>query len=127
MTRIVDDDAQLSLSPALHYERQGSRIRGLLNRAIAANGISIVDLEADTGVDEKQIGRALKDGAGAHPPLAVVACILAKDRAGVLITGIAGLVGYEAVPRRPDLAAENRELKAALRDAIAKLQEVADR
>jgi hypothetical protein len=112
------EEEQQPLSPSMHYAKQGSRLRGLLRATIAANRIDVVDLEADTGVDEKQIGRALKDDGGAHPPLSVVACILAKDRAGAFITGLADMLGYEATPKTPDLAAENR----ALREKLATIQ-----
>jgi hypothetical protein len=118
------EETQQPLSPALHYQKQGSRLRALLNRTIAANRLDVVDLEADTGVDEKQIGRALKDDGGAHPPLSVVACILAKDRAGVFIAGLAEMLGYEARPKSPDLAGENRMLReklAAIQGEIAGL------
>lgn len=108
------EETQQPLSPALHYQAQGDRLRKLLRTTIAANRLDVVDLEADTGVDEKQIGRALKDGGGAHPPLSVVACILAKDRAGTFITGLAEMLGYEARPKTPDLAAENRTLREQL-------------
>jgi hypothetical protein len=108
------DEAQRPLSPALHYAAQGARLRALLNRTIAVNRLHVVDLEADTGIDEKQIGRALKDDGGAHPPLALIACILAKDRAGTFITGLAEMLQYEARPKSPDLAAENRALRAEL-------------
>lgn len=90
---------QLPLGPVFHYQEQASRLRKLLNRAIAANGLSHADLEHETGVDEKQIGRALKDDGGAHPPLALIACVLAKDQRGVVITELAAMLGYEAKPR----------------------------
>lgn len=112
------EEQQQPLSPALHYAKQGARLRALLRNTIAANRIDVVDLEADTAVDEKQIGRALKDDGGAHPPLSVIACILAKDRAGTFVTGLADMLGYEATPRTPDLAAENR----ALREKLAAIQ-----
>ena len=92
-------DEQLPLGPALHYQGQGARIRNLLNRAIARNGISHADLEGDTGIDAKQIGRCLREDGGAHPPLALVAAILAKDRQGIAIAGLAAMLGYEARPR----------------------------
>jgi hypothetical protein len=90
---------QLPLGPVFHYQEQAARLRALLNRAITANGLSHEDLAHETGVDEKQIGRALRDDGGAHPPLALVACVLAKDRQGIVITGLAAMVGYEAKPR----------------------------
>lgn len=120
------EETQQPLSPAIHYQSQGSRLRKLLRTTIAANRIDVVDLEADTGFDEKQIGRALKDDGGAHPPLAVVACILAKDRAGTFITGLAEMLGYEAQPKTPDLAAENRELRQKLAKLRGEIDAVLD-
>lgn len=118
------DEAQQVLAPQFHYQDQGARLRALLNRAIAANRLQVVDLEADTGVDEKQIGRALRDDGGAHPPLSLIACILAKDRAGTFITGLAEMVGYEARPKTPDLAAENRRLREELAEIRARVESV---
>jgi hypothetical protein len=117
------DEAQQPLTPALHYQKQGSRLRSLLNDTIRKNRLQVVDLEADTLIDEKQIGRSLKDDGGAHPPLALVACILAKDRTGTFITGLADMLGYEASPKTPDLAGENKRLRDALATAIAALSE----
>ncbi len=92
-------DEQLLLSPSFDYQEKGSKIRALLNRGIAANGLSHGELARDTGIDEKQIGRCLRDDGGAHPPLALIACVLAKDEKGIVITGLAAMVGYDAKPR----------------------------
>ena len=117
---------QGALFPSMHYRDAGNRIRTLLNRAIVANGLSHVDLAEETGVDEKQIGRALKDDGGAHPPLALVACILRHDQLGVFVTGLADLCGYEATPKTPDLAAENRRLREELGDIRERLSRLLD-
>ncbi len=111
--RFPEDD-QLPLGPVFHYAAQARRLRALLSRAISANGVSHAELEHETGVDERQIARCLRDDGGAHPPLALVAAVLAKDRAGVFVTGLAAMVGYEARPRTPDLAEENRRLREQL-------------
>lgn len=116
------EEEQQPLSPTFHYQKQASRLRALLRHAIDTNGIDVVDIEADTGVDEKQIGRALRDDGGAHPPLSVVACVLAKDRAGSFISGLAEMLGYEARRKTPDLVAENR----ALRERLASLRSEID-
>lgn len=116
------DDEQLDLSPSFHWARKGAALRELLRRAIVANGLSHADLSRDTGVDERQIARALSDDGGAHPPLPLVACVLWNDRAGVLIQGLADRLGYEVRPKSPDLAAENRQLREALANAITALQ-----
>ncbi len=109
----MTESDQLPLAPVFHYQEQASRLRALLNLAITKNGLSHAELEHETGIDEKQIGRCLRDDGGAHPPLALVACVLAKDRQGVLVTGIATMVGYEAKPRI-DPWQEIRRLKARL-------------
>lgn len=112
---------QLDLSPEFHWQSKGAMIRELLNRAIVANGISHADIAADTGIDDKQIGRSLREGGGAHPPLAVLAFVLWHDRLGIFIQGLAARLGYEARPKTPDLAEENRRLReqlARLRSAL---------
>lgn len=116
-------DGQLPLAPVFHYQEQAARLRALLNQAIAKNGLSHAELEHETGIDEKQIGRCLRDDGGAHPPLALVACVLAKDRQGVFVTGLALMVGYEARPkidpweRVRKLEAQLARTRAALEDA----------
>lgn len=110
------NDTQSPLFPSSDYREKGDRIRALLNRTITAAGLSHEELSRETGIDEKQIGRALRDDGGAHPPLALVACILKRDRAGVFISGLASMLGYEARPKAPDLAAENAKLRAELAD-----------
>jgi hypothetical protein len=117
---------QLPLSPTIHavHSDNGRRIRALLNRAINANGLSHVDLSHETGIDEKQIGRSLRDDGGAHPPLSLLACVLAKDRLGIFVSGMCAMVGRDAVERKPDPAAENRKLREELgriRDEVARL------
>lgn len=93
------DVEQLPLGPTFHYAAQGARLREMLNRAIARNGVSYAELEHETGIDERQIARCLREDGGAHPPLALVACILGKDRQGIAITGLAAMLGYEARPK----------------------------
>lgn len=117
---------QGALFPALHYRDAGNRIRHILNRAIVANGLSYCDLAEETGVDEKQIGRSLKEDGGAHPPLALVACVMRHDHLGIFITGLAELCGYEATPKTPDLAAENRRLREELGDIRERLSRLLD-
>jgi hypothetical protein len=118
------NDAQSPLFPTSDYRDKGNRIRALLNRAIVGNGLSYVDLAEETGIDEKQIGRSLKDDGGAHPPLALVACILKHDKLGVFVTGLAAMCGYEATPKRPDLSAENKRLRSELARIRADLDAV---
>jgi transcriptional regulator with XRE-family HTH domain len=117
---------QLALSPAMHWQQGGARIRALLNRAVASNGLSLQDLALETGIDERQIARALHEGGGAHPPLPLLAALLHLDRAGVLVTGLAALVGYEARPKAPDLAGENRRLREELAAIRTRLDELLD-
>jgi hypothetical protein len=116
--RIIDEPIR-----RVHREN-GQRIRALLVRAIELNCISVTQLERETGYDEKQIGRALKEDGGAHPPLAVVAAILHLDDLGVFVRGMAELAGYEATPARPDHEAENKRLRTALLGLRAELDAV---
>ncbi len=110
---------QMPLGPAFHYQEQAAKLRGILNRAIAANGLSHAELEHDTGIDEKQIGRCLRDDGGAHLPLALLACILEKDRGSVVLTEIAKDRGFEIRPRLDpwerirDLEAQLARVRAA--------------
>lgn len=122
MARAFSNDKQLPLGPEFHYQEQGCRLRALLNRAIAANGLSHAELEHDTGIDEKQIGRCLRDDGGAHLPPALIACILHKDRQGVAICGLALMVGYEARPN-VDPWARIRHLEAKIARLEAALAE----
>ena len=118
-------DAQLDLSPELHWQAKGAVLRGLIRRAIAAAGLSNADLARDTGVDERQIARALSDDGGTNLPPSLLACVLWQDRAGIFITGLAERLGYEVRPKAPDLAAENRRLRELLAQATTLLQEAA--
>jgi hypothetical protein len=123
-------DPQLPLAPAIAavHADAGKRIRALLNHAISANGLSLVMLAEETGIDEKQIGRSLRDDGGAHPPLSLVACVLAKDRLGVVVTGLAAMCGYTAERKSPDLGAENRRLReelSRLRDEVSRVLDAA--
>jgi hypothetical protein len=117
----TQDDEQPDLSPELHWMGKAVRIRALLNRAITANRLTHEFLARETSIDERQIGRALSDNGGAHPPLALVACIAWHDKAGVLIHGLAAMLHYEATPKTPDLAAENRALRQELLDIRERL------
>lgn len=127
--RLLNDDqlplASSAFGPAINavHAGGGKRIRALLNQAITANGMSLVTLAEETGIDEKQIGRSLRDDGGAHPPLPLVACILSKDRLGIVVQGIAALVGWEAVKAEPDPAREN----AKLREELGRLRSEIDR
>lgn len=123
-------DPQLPLessafAPAINavHAAGGKRIRALLNHAITANGMSLVNLAEETGIDEKQIGRSLRDDGGAHPPLALIACVLSKDRLGIVVQGLASLVGWEAKRKEPDPQERIKKLEAALSAAVAALQE----
>lgn len=108
----------------MHWSEKGDRLRELLNRTIELNRITHAELAEQTDVDEKQLGRALKRGGGAHPPLALVACVLWQDRRGVFLSALADSLGYELTPKKPDLAAENRRLRDALAQAVSALQAV---
>lgn len=117
------EQGQLALSPEISWQEKGARLRALLNRAIVANQITMPEIERNTGVDEKQAARALKDGGGAHPPLPLVAYLLWNDERAVILEGIASALGYEIRRKEPDLAAENRRLRARLAKLEAVLSE----
>lgn len=120
------NDTQSPLFPSSDYREKGDKLRSLLNRTVAAARLSHEDLARETQIDEKQIGRALRNDGGAHPPLALVACILKHDLDGVFITSLAAMLGYEARPKAPDLAAENTRLRSELsrvREQITSLLE----
>lgn len=117
---------QLSLSTAMHWQEQGAKLRKLLEQTVKTNGLSLQDLELETGIDERQIARSLARNGGAHPPLALLAALMHLDRAGVLITGLAGLVGYEAVPKKPDVGEDNRRMRAELAEMKARLEKLLD-
>jgi hypothetical protein len=112
------NDEQLPLAPSVQavHKANGNRIRALLNRAIEANGISYVDLSFETGIDEKQIGRALKEDGGAHPPLSLWAAVMVKDRLGLLVGGLCDLTGREAIVKKADPVAENKVLRGRLHE-----------
>jgi hypothetical protein len=95
-----------------HHRDNGRRILALINRALKDNGISRSRLADETGYDGAQITRLL-DGDGNLPP-SVLAAVIELDRQRVLIAGLCGLVGCDAVERKPDPAAENKRLRAAL-------------
>jgi hypothetical protein len=109
-----EDDDQLDLSPAIHWAKKAARLRKILNSAIVANQLTHEFLARETGIDERQIARCLKDDGGAHPPLALVVCVAWHDKAGVFLSGFAGMLHYDITPRKPDLAAENKRLRGEL-------------
>jgi hypothetical protein len=123
---IIEDDDQPDLSPELHWMRKGARIRAVLNRAIEANRLTHEFLARETGIDERQIGRCLSNNGGAHPPLALVACVAWHDKSAALIGGLAGMLGYDVTPRRPDLSAEVRRLRAALHEERERIDRLLD-
>jgi hypothetical protein len=92
----------------------GNRIRALLRHAVEENQLILLDLATESGVDDKQLGRVLRDDGGAHLPLAFLACLLSRDRTHVVLHGLAAMLGYDVIPRTPDLATENRQLRTAL-------------
>jgi hypothetical protein len=114
--RLGDDGGQLPLAASIAgvHRDSGNRLRALLRLAIERNGLLVLDLAAECDVDEKQLGRCLRDDGGAHPPLAFIACLLSRDRERVILHGLAGMLGYEATPKKTDLEAENRHLRASL-------------
>lgn len=114
---LIDD--QIPLAPAIQavHKANGERIRKLLGATIAANRSSLSDLSRETGIDNSQVTRMLSGDAGLRVDF--FAAVMAKDHAGVLIQGLAAMCGYEATPKQPDPAAENRRL----RDELHAMQE----
>jgi hypothetical protein len=120
---IVEDEQQPDLSPAFHWARKASALRKKLNRAVEANSMTLEWLERETGIDEAQIRRSLRDDGGAHPPLALILCIAWHDKTGEFIVGLAEMLRYEAKPKVPDPYDRIRKLETALSAAVAALQE----
>jgi AraC-like DNA-binding protein len=117
------NEAQLPLVgavQAVHFDA-GRRIRALIRKAIADNGISHSSLAHELGMDESHLSRALADDKGAHPSPAVYAAVLALDSRRILVGGLAAMCGCEAVEKRPDPEEENRKLRKQLRAAVEAL------
>jgi hypothetical protein len=115
------DDAQLPLAATVQsiHKANADRIRKLIAQAISANALSLSDLAEETRIDNSQVTRMLAGDAGMR--LDFLAAVLQRDRLGSLVTSLAALCGYEATPKRPDLAAENKRLReklAALRAEV---------
>ncbi len=118
---------QLPLAPtvqSVHRER-GKAIIALIDRALTANGRSWSDAALETGIDNAQLSR-IKTGE-AHIPGALIAYVLHVDVLGVFAGGICDMCGREAVVKKPDLAAENKELRQAVMGLRAELERIAAR
>lgn len=119
------NEAQLPLVAtvqAVHTDG-GRRIRALIRKAIADNGLSHSALAHELGMDESHLSRALADDKGAHPSPAVYAAVLALDAKGILIAGLAAMTGREVVKRAPDPQERIRKLESALAAAVSALEE----
>jgi hypothetical protein len=119
------NDLQLPLVGAVQAVHQdaGKRIRALLRKAIADNGISHSSLAHELGMDESHLSRALADEKGAHPSPAVYAAVLALDHKRVLIGGLCAMTGGEWKRTEPDPGERIKRLEGALAAAISALQE----
>jgi transcriptional regulator with XRE-family HTH domain len=108
------DDAQLPLAASVQsvHRANGERFRKLIQKAISANTLSLSDLADETGIDNSQITRMLGGDAGLRADF--IAALLQRDRLGVVVQGLAAMCGYEATPKTPDLAAENKRLRSDL-------------
>jgi AraC-like DNA-binding protein len=122
------NDPQLPLVSAVQtvHADGGKRIRALLRRAIADNGISHTSLAHELGMDESHLSRALADDKGAHPSPAVYAAVMALDAKRILVAGLAAMCGCEATEKRPDPVAEVQRLRAALMDERARIDRLLD-
>jgi transcriptional regulator with XRE-family HTH domain len=107
-------DAQLPLSPTIQDVHRGraSQLRALLQRAITSGAMSLSDLAEETRIDNSQITRMLSGEAGLR--LDFLAAVLERDRTGIFIVSLAELLGFDATRKTPDLAAENKRLRAEL-------------
>jgi transcriptional regulator with XRE-family HTH domain len=107
-------DAQLPLSPTIQDVHRGraAQLRALLHRAITSGAMSLSDLAEETRIDNSQITRMLSGEAGLR--LDFLAAVLERDRVGVFVVGLAELLGFDATRKTPDLAAENKRLRAEL-------------
>lgn len=120
------DDAQLPLAATVQsvHRANGERLRKLVQRAISENALSLSDLAEETRIDNSQVTRMLAGDAGLRSDF--LAAVLQRDRLGVFVQGLAALCGWEAQPKKPDLAAENKRLRekyAALRSEIDRILE----
>jgi AraC-like DNA-binding protein len=117
------NDAQLPLVGAVQavHADAGKRIRALIRKAIADNGVSHSALAHELGMDESHLSRALADDKGAHPSPSVYAAVLALDAKRVLVGGLAAMCGGEWIEKRPDPEEENRKLRKQLRAAVVAL------
>jgi transcriptional regulator with XRE-family HTH domain len=119
-------DAQLPLSPTIQDVHRGraAQLRALLHRSITSGCMSLSDLAEETRIDNSQITRMLAGEAGLR--LDFLAAVLERDRAGVFVVGLAELLGFDATRKTPDLAAENKHLRAeleAIRSHVERLLE----
>ena len=113
---LTDEQVPLASTMRAVHRSNGGRIRDLLNRTVHVNAISLSDVARETEIDNSHITRMLAGEAGLRADF--LAAVLARDNAGVFVVGLAGMVGYEATRKTPDLAEENRRL----RDQIARLR-----
>lgn len=109
---LTDDQVPLASAMQAVHRSNGERIRKLLQTTINTNAISLSDVARETEIDNSHITRMLAGDAGLRADF--LAAVLAKDQLGVFITGLAAMVAYEAHPKTPDLAEENRRLREQL-------------
>ena len=115
---LTDDQVPLASAMQAVHRSNGDRLLALIQRTINVNAISLSDVARETGIDNSHITRMLSGEAGLRRDF--LAAVLAKDQLGVFVLGLAAMVGYEAHPKTPDLAEENRRL----REQVARLKAV---
>lgn len=122
------NDPQLPLVSAVQsvHADAGRRIRALIRKAIADNGISHSALAHELGMDESHLSRALADDKGAHPSPSVYAAVMALDVKRILVRGLAAMCGGQWVEVRPDPAEEVKRLRAALAEERARIDRLLD-
>jgi hypothetical protein len=118
---LTDEQIPLASTYKAVHISNGKRIRELLVRALVANGVSQGTVARETEREPSAITRMLSGEQGITPDL--FAAVLAHDALGTFITGLAGMVGYEAKRITPDPSERIKRLEGALSAAIAALQE----
>ena len=121
---LTDEQIPLACSLKAVHLSNGKRWRDLLCRALVANGVSQGTIARETEREPSTITRMLKGEQGATDD--VVAAILAHDTLGTVITGFAGMVGWEAKRVQADPARENAKLREELGRIRAELDRLLD-
>jgi hypothetical protein len=119
---LTDEQIPLASAYKAVHVSNGKRIRELAVRALVANGVSQGTIARETEREPSALTRMLS---GEHGITAdVLAAVLAHDSLGTFVSGLAAMVGWEAKPKQPDPAAENKRLRSELADIRERLNRV---